>query len=292
MTEITEKMVEAAQLECELRAHANSFAHTIHNGIGSKPEHYLTGKAADMIAALTAALQAREIVGEADYSELIDRLRQPVMLHSNAAQTNAERLGAAEAIESLLQLISLQPDYHKMWEDNAAATAAAANRALIAEERLAALQARESVGAIDDPLAIERLIRWRDVGDGPATYTAGSKQFGDDVIVLLSLLQSKPADEWRTIESAPKDGSWFLAYRPAPEIGTWERLVAVRWFDDGDNLKDFIWSDHHYSADPFTKSCDDDDWIKHGDFYEGRGTFTHWCPLPAAPEPKPGERSS
>lgn len=43
-----------------------------------------------------------------------------------------------------------------------------------------------------DPAAIDRLIRWRDVGDGPATYTAGSKQFGDDVIVLLALV-SRPA---------------------------------------------------------------------------------------------------
>jgi hypothetical protein len=36
-----------------------------------------------------------------------------------------------------------------------------------------------------DPLAIERLKRWRTHGDGPITYTAGSKQFSDDVIVLL-----------------------------------------------------------------------------------------------------------
>jgi FtsZ-binding cell division protein ZapB len=32
---------------------------------------------------------------------------------------------------------------------------------------------------------IDRLNRWRHFGDGPATYTAGSKQFGDDVIVAL-----------------------------------------------------------------------------------------------------------
>jgi hypothetical protein len=32
---------------------------------------------------------------------------------------------------------------------------------------------------------IDRLNRWRHFGDGPSTYTAGSKQFGDDVIVAL-----------------------------------------------------------------------------------------------------------
>jgi len=32
---------------------------------------------------------------------------------------------------------------------------------------------------------ITNLKRWRDVGDGPATYCAGDKQFGDDVNVLL-----------------------------------------------------------------------------------------------------------
>ena len=30
-----------------------------------------------------------------------------------------------------------------------------------------------------------RLIRWRDVGDGPVAYTAGDGNFGADVIVLL-----------------------------------------------------------------------------------------------------------
>ena len=33
---------------------------------------------------------------------------------------------------------------------------------------------------------IASLIRWRDVGDGPTCYTAGNKQFADDVIVALS----------------------------------------------------------------------------------------------------------
>lgn len=34
--------------------------------------------------------------------------------------------------------------------------------------------------------AVERLRRWRDVGDGPIGYTAGNTQFADDVIALLA----------------------------------------------------------------------------------------------------------
>ncbi len=33
--------------------------------------------------------------------------------------------------------------------------------------------------------AYERLVRWRDVGDGPAAYVSGSRLFTHDVIELL-----------------------------------------------------------------------------------------------------------
>lgn len=36
-----------------------------------------------------------------------------------------------------------------------------------------------------DPAAVTRLIRWRDVGDGPISYVSGSQSFSDDVIALL-----------------------------------------------------------------------------------------------------------
>ena len=41
---------------------------------------------------------------------------------------------------------------------------------------------------------IDRLNRWRHFGDGPATYTAGSKQFGDDVIVALIEIERLTAE--------------------------------------------------------------------------------------------------
>ena len=57
-----------------------------------------------------------------------------------------------------------------------------------------------------DPMAIQRLRRWREVGDGPASYTAGSKQFADDVIVLLTLLddsRNKVAERLRNLAAGP-----------------------------------------------------------------------------------------
>lgn len=41
---------------------------------------------------------------------------------------------------------------------------------------------------------IANLKRWRDVGDGPVTYTAGSKQFGNDVIVALREIERLRAE--------------------------------------------------------------------------------------------------
>jgi hypothetical protein len=45
-----------------------------------------------------------------------------------------------------------------------------------------------------DPFSLDRLKRWREVGDGHETYTAGSKQFADDVIVLLVEVERLRAD--------------------------------------------------------------------------------------------------
>ncbi|PWC69124.1 hypothetical protein TSH7_01380 [Azospirillum sp. TSH7] len=39
--------------------------------------------------------------------------------------------------------------------------------------------------------ALERLTRWRDVGDGPVGYTAGNEAFAADVAALLDLVQKQ-----------------------------------------------------------------------------------------------------
>ena len=47
-----------------------------------------------------------------------------------------------------------------------------------------------------------RLVRWRDVGDGPVAYTAGDGNFGADVIALL-----KERDDMLTaLQAIQRDG--------------------------------------------------------------------------------------
>ncbi len=86
--------------------------------------------------------------------------------------------------------------------------------------------------------------------------------------------------ELQTIESAPKDGTWFLAYRGPAKIGTCDRFAIVRWHDE---FEDFIWPD-----EPFDIYRDDiNEKTGAGHFaltpYESKGTFTHWMPLPSRP---------
>lgn len=86
--------------------------------------------------------------------------------------------------------------------------------------------------------------------------------------------------EWQPIDTAPKDGSWFIAYRGESKSGTWDRLAIVRWHDD---FSDFIWPDQPF--DIYRDDLDEKD--ERGMYevtpYEARGTFTHWMPLPSPP---------
>ena len=97
-----------------------------------------------------------------------------------------------------------------------------------------------------------------------------------------------PLSPLMPIETAPKDGTWFLAYREAADCGSWDRFVVVRWHDE---FSDFIWPDQ-----PFDIFNDDIDEIRENGFhvqspYESTGTFTAWCPLPVY-NPAPSSRES
>lgn len=86
--------------------------------------------------------------------------------------------------------------------------------------------------------------------------------------------------EWQPINTAPKDGTWFIAYRGPASLGTGDRHAIVRWHDE---LEDFIWPDAPF--DIYNGDVDQRD--NFGMFvvsiYESRGTFTHWIPLPPPP---------
>lgn len=81
---------------------------------------------------------------------------------------------------------------------------------------------------------------------------------------------------WQPIATAPKDETWFFGYRPAPDVGTWDRICVTRW-DSREEA--FVWPDgvcDIFDAETFDQMIDD------GDFY--KGTFTHWMPIPAIPD--------
>lgn len=83
--------------------------------------------------------------------------------------------------------------------------------------------------------------------------------------------------EWQPIDTAPKDGTWFLSYRGPSEIGRWDRILVARWDDD---CEDFIWPDDIYDIYG-------DEPLDVGDMFESGGTLTHWMPLPEPPEATP-----
>ncbi|CZT36387.1 hypothetical protein [Rhizobium sp. 9140] len=126
--------------------------------------------------------------------------------------------------------------------------------------------------------------------DDQSDMWAGSNFYGYITSIIAAPSPQADLVGRYPIESAPKDGTWFLAYRgPAPG-GTWDRYVIVRWHEEFD---DFVWPD-----DPFDIFTDDIDEKRHDGRhvyspYESSGTFTHWSPLPiedgSAPQPNVGQ---
>ena len=86
----------------------------------------------------------------------------------------------------------------------------------------------------------------------------------------LQKAQSAPVDGWRPIETAPKDGTWFLAwftgpYQPSVKRAQWEKDEYAR------------------TSRPFFTS--DDERIV-GKNERRKYQPTHWMPLPPAPQQK------
>ena len=69
--------------------------------------------------------------------------------------------------------------------------------------------------------------------------------------------------EWRRIETAPKDGTWFLGFRDCEPLEC--QIQVWRWHDEPFNPEMTGWMNA-------TDTCDfEDDWP------------THWMPLPGPP---------
>lgn len=75
---------------------------------------------------------------------------------------------------------------------------------------------------------------------------------------------------WQPIETAPKDGSVFLAWAPGYK---WPE--TVRWFDyDKGDAADTGQPGYWTFADPLLQEVTDD---------AGADQWTHWMPIPALP---------
>ena len=76
--------------------------------------------------------------------------------------------------------------------------------------------------------------------------------------------------DWKPIETAPKDGDYFIAFDGDDGGGVFNAVVLARW-DDGQDEWEPGW---------VIRSVGD------GDYLEGCN-LTRWMPLPAPPIPSP-----
>lgn len=86
--------------------------------------------------------------------------------------------------------------------------------------------------------------------------------------------------EWKPIETAPKDGSWIIAWRgECPFEGAWDNPVYVTWHEfDGDNPA-WVWPSSFYEVYSDLGRAKAENLIIRGNFFEADDEFTHWMPL-------------
>lgn len=71
---------------------------------------------------------------------------------------------------------------------------------------------------------------------------------------------------WQPIETAPKDGTWVLAYSPDAAGGDYPPVFIVQWRDDDDYPDGGAW------------------WLDHDAGFPVDADPSHWMPLPPKPE--------
>jgi hypothetical protein len=126
---------------------------------------------------------------------------------------------------------------------------------------------RETVQALVDAL---ESLEYYDAPEGvvPNAIAAGR--------ALLAQPQETAVPQWQSIESAPKDGTEFLAWFPKVRL------------DDDDNMTDEVVGGAMAMTSFTGGSWNEPDWLDaHGSFYFEDWCFapepTHWHALPAAP---------
>ena len=88
--------------------------------------------------------------------------------------------------------------------------------------------------------------------------------------------------EWEQIATAPKDGTWIIAYRPRPAIaGYLDRVVVVRWDTE---VSAWVWPNQPFDIyeEDFDERLNSHSFADRIDPFEDRA-FTHWLPIPKDP---------
>lgn len=125
---------------------------------------------------------------------------------------------------------------------------------------------------LDDLARVEREYRERHGKDNVTANSVFALKLADTIAAYIAAQRERDAaNGWQPIETAPRDGSWFLAVSAGVDKRTgrpWQPgIVAIN--ADGDYVPD----DFH--EDYFTVCANE--W-----------PVTHWMPLPAPPkEPTP-----
>ena len=107
------------------------------------------------------------------------------------------------------------------------------------------------------------------------------------IIALVDEVERLRGAGWQDISTAPKDGTWFSAWRAPPSWTgpTWEPLIYVRWDDDEES---WVWPCDTFQVFTVRGRELADMEIEEGDFFTS-DDFTHWQPLPAPPTLTTGE---
>ncbi|QFS64791.1 Lar family restriction alleviation protein [Delftia tsuruhatensis] len=129
--------------------------------------------------------------------------------------------------------------------------------------------------------AIERVGR-----DRASAIAAWNQRTELEARKPLPLSAEGPVMDWRSIETAPKDGTWIMLWRaPAKEGDGWtaDPLVIARWYEDEFGDAEWTWPDDPF--DPFTPHgiARANAAVESGASW-GEENFTHWIPLPSPPE--------
>jgi hypothetical protein len=139
-------------------------------------------------------------------------------------------------------------------------------------DRSEALNENEELRAHNEVLrtALSSIMEYEPVREDFGPLPKHDKQFqaAQEIFkVALAALNGELSDNWRPIESAPRDGTSILVYEPPGENFP-ERYVVVFWRGSEDYKFRFPWSggDNHYAE-----------------------LFNHWQPLPSPPREKEQE---